>query len=432
MKESESNQAHDDPQPPVHESIEVLAKMAVALLGLSYVCGFIVLYTFFRRFGIVDSSTELLRIRYAYSGILCLAFPLFLLAPAGAHAWMIRAQHHVEKPVPESDESVGQSRLSHFIQLLCVGGCLYWFVLFEPHGAFQRRLLPLTLLLIFTVLPPSISAKHLGFAATKEHDLIRWLFAVASLGFTIWAIWGDFGHIRTVLVRGRAYFLLVIILLPYFIHSTSVRVRYWFEGQRTGVLVARSAMALTLSLLSTLAFAYRVFPSIPADKGGGNFDQSRVARLCIGSFDQTAVPAELFSDSDMPRCSVPVAIIDSTDSFAWVSRMDDWGGAVDDGQRCAPEIWSEGQFYPRIFEINRTKVSHIEYQRAPVKGDRVRVLGRNAEVFDVLNTSDHDSRLDVRLVGSKAPDRVCRASATVLTDDQVRLPLAGPQFSPQN
>ena len=401
--------------------------MIVAFLGLAYVCGFLVLYTFLRRFGIADSNTEPLRVRYVYTGILCLAFPVFFLAPVGAHAWMIRAQRKLAKPrVVSPDEQVGQSRLSYFFQLACVGGCLYWFVLFEPYGAFHRRLWPLTLLLVATVVPSAIWPKHLGFAAMKEHDFLRWMLAAACVGFSVWALWGDFRHLLSVAERGRAYFILVFLLAPFFIRSVSVRVRYWFGGQRTGVLVARSAIALTLTLLSTLAFAYRIFPLIPADKGGGNFAQSRVARLCSGSLDQSALPTELYSDSDMARCSVPVAIIDSSDSVLWVSRTDDRGGAVDDGERCAPEIWTEGQFYPRIFEISRTKVSHIEYERAPAKGDRVRILGRKAVVYEVLNTSDHESRFDVRLVGNKASERVCRATATLLTDAQTQSPPPSP------
>jgi hypothetical protein len=158
---------------------------------------------------------------------------------------------------------------------------------------------------------------------------------------------------------------------------------------------------MTLTLLSTLAFAYRIFPLISADKGGGNFAQSRVARLCTGTLDQNAQPTELFGDSDIARCSVPVVVIESSDNVLWVSRTDDRGGAVEDGQKCAPEIWAEGHFYPRIFEINRTKLSHVEYERVPATGDKVRLIGRKTDIYEVLNTSDHESRFEVRSLGGK-------------------------------
>lgn len=184
--------------------------------------------------------------------------------------------------------------------------------------------------------------------------------------------------------------------------------------------MARLAIALTLTLLSTLAFAHRVFPLISADKGGGNFSESRIARLCIGSLDQSTLPTEL--NPNKAQCSVPVAIIDSSDSGLWVSRTDDRGGALDDGEKCAPDVWTEGEFYPQVFEINRRNVSHILYERAPAKGDRVQVLGREAEVYEVLDTSDHKSRIKVRLIGSKTSERVGSATATLWTDTQTQSP----------
>ena len=48
--------------------------------------------------------------------------------------------------------------------------------------------------------------------------------------------------------------------------------------------------------LNTFAFAYRVFPLVPADKGGGNYYYSRDSRICLGA-EPLQLPDGLKDDS---------------------------------------------------------------------------------------------------------------------------------------
>src|ERR1039458_9206175 len=240
----------------VHDLAENIGKLVIAFLGLAYLCGFLILYTFFFRLGIHDLNTDLLRIRYVHTGLLCLAFPLFLLIPVLAHVWMslqnrkytvtwvltctlvgilqpihalrwvfthiwtsmkrrlhscmstpakiwtylMRCRHsdlftHPQNGTTSLDEAsenaksdvrVGRSRLSYTVQLICVGICLYTFLLFEPYGAFHERLKRIAFMLAVAVLPASLFRSHLGFAAKKEHTVLRWMVALANISALIW------------------------------------------------------------------------------------------------------------------------------------------------------------------------------------------------------------------------------------------------------
>jgi hypothetical protein len=122
------------------------------------------------------------------------------------------------------------------------------------------------------------------------------------------------------------------------------------------------------ALFSTLAFAYRLFPLIPADKGGGNFAYSRDARICVAATsakkpeaDTLAIPEALVGPSAPPGCSVPVMVIAATESTLYIARSDDRGGAAASAERSAPENWSDGEHVPTIYAISKAKLAFTEY-----------------------------------------------------------------------
>src|SRR5271157_2081898 len=90
------NQASGWSLPDLQTAGKAATETIIALLGVAYICGFLVVYTFLNRFGIHDSSTEFFRVRYVHTGLLCLAFPIFIMAPIGAHLWMYARQRSYE------------------------------------------------------------------------------------------------------------------------------------------------------------------------------------------------------------------------------------------------------------------------------------------------------------------------------------------------
>jgi hypothetical protein len=199
-------------------------------------------------------------------------------------------------------------------------------------------------------------------------------------------------------------------LLLYLFQTVMAKRHSRFPGQVQGLYIARTATVITLILISTLAFAYRLFPLIPADKGGGNYFYRRDARVCVAPTEQTrpavntstlptdrtnppkkspaisADPTKSAKSSDpfltaptksdpiasmLPEalvdgmaaagCSAPVKVIETTDSTLYVARSDDRGGAPADDLRSAPEIWTDGAFVPTIYAIAKSKVFLVEY-----------------------------------------------------------------------
>lgn len=379
---------------------EDIGKVAVGFLAFAYVCGFLVLYTFFCRMGIHDVDTELLRIRYVHTELLCLAFPLFLLVPVSAHLWMYLRQR---REILSSDVRFGRSRLSYNVQLICVGTCLYTFLLFEPYGAFHEKLTPITLLLAVAILPGVVFRDYLGFAAKEEHSLLRWTVTLVTIILLVWALWERTAPLWSAIIKGTSYWTLMGILLLYSFYALlSPRLTPLFPGQTQGVFIARAATVTTLTLFSTLAFAYRLFPLIPADKGGGNFSYRNDSRVCITSAGLTkpvpdatvktakdtvtktapdtpvkdtpakttpekpALPEALVDLKSTQGCSVAVKVIESTESTLYVARSDDRGTAFDgrsapeEDCRSAPEIWTDGEFVPKIYALAKSKVSFVE------------------------------------------------------------------------
>jgi hypothetical protein len=356
---------------PVSQQLQTRAKaiveVALVLIGLAYLSGFLVVFTFQSRLGIHDANAEILRIRYIYTGLMCLAFPLFVLIPVSAHMWMfIRQRQHMDEyvRVRETGRAVGRSRLSYTVQLLCVSICLLMFVLFEPYGAFHAHLLWVTLLLGSVVIPVAVFPKHLGFAAAREYPVWRAVLAASSMVFLYFAFVGTIGYLATILWKGRAYWMFMAALTYYVVTSASRRVSPLYHGQSEGAQLARWAIVITLAILSTLAFAYRLYPYIPADKGGGNYHFSRDARLCVTA--DATLPA-LLRDVKEANCSVTVKVLEITDTTVYAARSDDRGtddtgqGPGSDGREAA-EIWSDGQYFPAVYAISRNKIGFIQYQ----------------------------------------------------------------------
>ena len=354
-------------------NLQAIAKTAtetvIVVLGCAYICGFLVVYTFLNRFGIHDSSTELFRVRYVHTGLLCLAFPIFVMAPVAAHLWMYFRQKNYQEEFAEMKqhgETVGRSRLAYTAQLLLVGGCLYFFVLFEPYGQLHKQLAWISGLLFLAVWPMVLWRRHLGFAAKVEHPAIRAGLAVLCLAFFLSAFRDSWPLLFKVAVHGFSYWLFASSLLVFVVQPMIGQVKYWYPGQRIGAQIARFGITITLALLSTFAFAYRLFPLVPADKGGGDYSQSRDARVCFVP-DKAWVPPGLtdVQGSDN-RCSVRVKVIENTDPMIYVARSDDKGSSDELSQVDPPaaEVWSEGKYFPKIFAIPRASVAFIEYEDA--------------------------------------------------------------------
>jgi hypothetical protein len=78
------------------------------------------------------------------------------------------------------------------------------------------------------------------------------------------------------------------------------------------------------------------------------------------------LPAEV-RDPKESGCTVTLKVLEITDTTVYVARSDD-GGTDDLGQRPTEdhrqpaEIWSDGQYFPTIYALSRTKIAFLRYQ----------------------------------------------------------------------
>ncbi len=246
-------------------SAKAFAEIALVLIGLSYLAGFLVTYTFQSRLGIHDANAEFLRIRYIHTGLLCLAFPMFIAVPLTAHLWMLKKQRQhpdLYKLARRKNFIVGKSHLPYTVQLLCVSLCLFVYVLFEPYGEFHAHLWFVTGLLVLLLGQLVIGRKYVGFAAKKEHPVLRGLLAAGSCLVLFFALKGTILYLCLIFSKAASYWLFIASLDFYLFNTLDSKLVFWYPGQKQGVYLARWALVMTLSILSVLTFAYRVYPYI--------------------------------------------------------------------------------------------------------------------------------------------------------------------------
>jgi hypothetical protein len=343
-----------------------LAEIALVLIGLSYLAGFLVTYTFQSRLGIHDANAEFLRISYIHTGLLCIALPLFIVVPITAHYWMCTTQDDyidLFNTAQSEGKTVGKSHWQYTIQILCVSLCLSVYVLFEPYGQFHDHLWRVAALLVMLIIQVGPAKKYLGFTAGNERPVMRTVLAVLSVGLLVLAVQGTILYLLVIFRKALSYIIFVSALTYYLTNSLDSKITFWYPGQKQGVHLTRWAIVITLSILSVLTFAYRVYPYIPADKGGGNFHFSRDAKICM--FAEGMLPTAIRDISDK-SCSVQLKIIEITDTTTYVARNDDrgkneMGNKPKADDREAAEVWSDG-YFPDVYAISRLKIAYIEYK----------------------------------------------------------------------
>jgi hypothetical protein len=154
------------------------------------------------------------------------------------------------------------------------------------------------------------------------------------------------------------YFYCVIAVAFLWKEIKSIRIRY--AGQtRYSAWGLRICILTALYYMSVLAFAYGVYPNIPAAKGGGNFEDTANVRLYLRSDAQSAVPTNICENittirSNLVIRTIQFKIIHASDSTVYLADPNDprSGGGV--------MMWSKWHT-PRVFAIQKDMIITIEH-----------------------------------------------------------------------
>jgi hypothetical protein len=354
--------------------IDIFPQYFLALTGIIYAAGFLVILSFLDRFGLLESGADFLRTRYIHIGILCVALPLIVNGTILSLVYLIRHGR--------LDQPLMWQRLIP-IGILVINLEIVCFILVmltrrDPHTAAIVGLVPLQWILALTLVGlPIILAiermleKFLGRipdASAKEqstpHTLtvsLRWILVVAVAGFDCWFFLEFYNSMSgTKPWLGLSYIGLSLIL-GLLISTVSVyERRQQTPERRRAVLVLSSTLVAPFFYLIVLAFAYGVFPNIPSTRGGGDYSEAPKVLVTVRDPLAPSQKTQRFMAAGSQNVTMPLIVIEETSWAFYLADPTEAGG---------PAEWKDiGGRKPEIFALNKTAITSIHAEsRVPQK-----------------------------------------------------------------
>ncbi len=368
-----------------------IPKWFLAIAAVVYASGFLVVFTFQGMWGLGDAGVEFLRIKYLHAGFLC-NLPLLIVGvpiygtlrirQLGSQLWKGAQEFPVSWPTALA-----------FVNYLVF---LYGAYMFVSKERFERdfgafRMLYIFLFIIAMVLiqvTAQIADADVGPPDTENtlHRITGWILRRKDtlrkiiersqyilLGFSVAA------NIYALYIAGLALFLegfggrgrtshsgmWIFLLFMFAIGLMLVRLDARSSKlQETEKQHHHSHLALRLHLWSTglstalafyclyvLAFAYTVYPYIPAERGGGSYVNSPSVSISILKTAQQAIPSGLSGDCSKGVCLLPpLVIVEETPSYLYVANP----------RGDAAIRWRRG-YIPEIYALRQDSVANIAY-----------------------------------------------------------------------
>jgi hypothetical protein len=353
--------------------LEKAPEWFLAVAGLIYATGFLVVFTFFARLGIREAGTEFFKVKYVHVGILCLIIPALTAISIYALSYMSRIEVEKKNQGLVADIHIS---LPSVVLTLNLIGTFYMYVMFSPPGYFRTRahLIPL----IFGITLFGLTAVQqltrkgfvvfIGRSADKVRRIsvkpetigsaLRWILCLAvvvfldrysfrGLGHDLWEMFSGNMHVT----NGGGYVFLAFVLVMLFLFWRVSRRSRMIVDHKLKVALWASGLSLMFATfyICVLSFSYSVYPYIPAERGGGSYvDSSEVVLTFQGS--PGVLPVDLLESGSKSK---PLLIIEETSTSVYVANPKDAGGPVE---------WRRGG-RPDVIAIRREIVNSIEYKK---------------------------------------------------------------------
>jgi hypothetical protein len=384
--------------------IRALAELFLALVGILYATGFLAAFTFLQRFGVREAGTDFLKLKYIYVGILYSLFPLTIMLPLFG-LWGLWRQ---SKQSGRSSLKSTPISFVTILLLLNMAAVFYVFICFSPVTFLHTRpwvissvsVPTIVGVLLFRFLEAQRLRRRLArwnftkrpflyvLKKTREtrrrlrsreltqqwpwRALVWWrklgggrtVLFLAIVGLVdnpsmhgLWKdlrlmFWGD-SHYGIVIHRfkitapigGFNYYLFVLLYLVV-AYRVLRRIRRHTGVARTRFLLAGGGLWLSLFIVSVLAFAIRVYPFIPAHKGGGDYRKT-AATIVLKDAHGLALPEA-------------VVIIEETDAALFVAIPSETPIPKTENT-VAEGKWRLWDDLPTVIEIPREAVAYMHY-----------------------------------------------------------------------
>lgn len=372
MANAVSVQGQEDGGRRSHPSLlSLLPQYFVAFIALLYASGFLVVLAFFDRYGIRESATDFLRARYIHIGILVLAFPAILNATVFALLYVMK------HPRSDLDERKMRQRLWPILLLLINLEILCFMLIMLTRGGepgspavglkpAQWVLgviligVPVILLIdraatafIINLAKPEKKADALSFAHGIT-SVLRWLLIPAVGILDIWFIADFAGHLG-----GISIWLVGLYIAFSALFGIVIRTLILYEHRPTaqGNIAAYRAIGVCLMFplfyLMILAFAYGVFPYVPAPRGGGDYTSSPKVVIHFSPDAQKGI-SNAYLDSTITGQTKPLVLLEEASQGLYAADPSDAGG---------PAEWrTVGGRKPRLLFVSYSSIASMAFE----------------------------------------------------------------------
>ncbi len=365
----------------------------LAIAAVVYASGFLVVFTFQGMWGLQAAGLEFFRIKYLHAGFLCNLPLLIVGVPIYGTLRIRQLGSQTYRGAPELP--VTWTTAIAFVNYLVF---LYGVYMFVPRkhieGHFGAFAMPYIFCFIIAMVIVQI-AEQLAHADVKTSGAKTILQRI-----TLW-IHKDEGREKTVLktIRGTRYALFWFSVAANIYALIEGRTLFWeaFGGRgrtshsgmwvfllfmlagglmlwrldardselkeaekphhhshlalRSHLWVTGLSTTLAFYCLYVLAFAYTVYPYIPAERGGASYVDSPSVSVSILKTAQQTIPSGLSGDCSKGVCLLPLlVIVEETPSYLYVANPRD-GAAMK---------WRRGDV-PEIYALRQDSVASIAY-----------------------------------------------------------------------
>jgi hypothetical protein len=113
-----------------------------------------------------------------------------------------------------------------------------------------------------------------------------------------------------------------------FIFSGHLSYQFWSRVQRASdqqdkraLWLVGGAMLVGMYLFSVLGFAYAIYPFIPAERGGGNYEHSPSVVLSVLDEDKTLPPELVDTHTGKFARTIPLKLLEQTSAWIYVAAQ---------------------------------------------------------------------------------------------------------------
>lgn len=353
------------------ERIKAYTEAFIVGVGLLYATGYLTTLTFLERFGLHDSGTEFLRLKYIYIGILYFLFPVTIAMPAVALVSLKRKALRVTKPGAETDntihkqsstpsESLPKVPLASVLLIMNMLFVFYVVMAFAPPGYVHRRewIVPLMVLVSFggamlirTLEDFKRTARFFERIGGWARWSIFWIVVLVLDRYAMRGLWADLNRMfwgTSLFPTGGLFYFAFVLSYLIIAQRFHIRIHQHPSSKKSYTAIGVGVL-FSLFFFSILSFANRVYPFIAAAKGGGDYQKSEIVVVHFLQKPEANQPQKILDLTEERMQTVPMREIEETSSTIYLALT----GKEDQ--------WRLRRDLPQVFGIARDSISAIEH-----------------------------------------------------------------------